>query len=65
MFFYLFGSKYDDRSPISKGAIQSLKLGSAWVDFGHSQFGRFHFKPYLPKGKQYVIFPSDEPVVSL
>lgn len=62
MFFYLYGSKYDERSPLSKGAIRSLKVGSAWIDYGHSLFGRIQFKPYVPKGPKYMVLPEGEVV---
>ncbi len=60
MFFYLYGSRYDERTPLSKGAIRSLKVGDAWIDYGHSLFGRIKFKPYLPCANKYMILDKDE-----
>lgn len=45
---YLYGSRRDKISPVSKGAIQSLSVGSGWIDHGHSLYGQFTFPPYLP-----------------
>jgi len=60
MFFYLYGSKYDKSSPISRGALHNLQIGTAWIDYGHSQWGRIRFQPFKPIGKQYLIIPRDK-----
>jgi len=60
VFFYLYGSKYDERAPMSRQAFRSLSIGSSWIDFGHSLWGRLKFKPYKPIGKHYMIIPEEE-----
>jgi len=52
---YLYGSRKDKLSPVSRGAIQGLRIGVGWVDHGHSLFGQFRFPPYLPKKHVYLV----------
>lgn len=54
-YIYCYGARRDKLSPISKQAIQSLQIGTAWVDSGHSLFGQFTFPPYFPKKKVYSV----------
>ncbi|MEO5350856.1 MAG: ATP-binding protein [Magnetococcus sp. YQC-3] len=55
MFIYLHGATVDDVSPVKKQAVQSLRIGGAWIDFGHAEYGQIVFPPFEPKPKSYVI----------
>ena len=57
---YLFGARKDELSPVSKGAVHSLRIGAGWVDHGHSLYGEFTFPPYLPKSHIYVVLPVEQ-----
>jgi hypothetical protein len=61
MYIYLYGAVVDQRSPVFSQAIQSLRVGDGYVDFGHSLFGRFSFKPMLPREKIYILSPIARP----
>lgn len=52
---YLYGARRDKLSPVSKSAISSLKIGTGWVDHGHSLFGQFTFPPYVPMEQIYTV----------
>ena len=56
--FYLYGSRSNEFSPVFKAAIQNLKVGSGWIDYGHSLFGLINFKPVYPKGITYIVVPT-------
>jgi hypothetical protein len=60
MFIYCYGARVDELSPVSKRAVHSLKIGTAWIDHGHALFGQFTFPPYLPKKKIFMVKPRDE-----
>lgn len=59
LYFYLYGARYDDYSPVWKNAIQGLEIGQGWIDYGHSIFGLINFKPVYPKEETYIILPTD------
>ena len=56
--FYLYGAKRDEHSPVFKQAVQGLKLGQGWVDYGHSLFGQINFKPVLPLEPTYMVLST-------
>lgn len=57
MYFYLYGARKDEHSPVFRGAIQGLEVGQGWVDYGHSLFGLINFKPILPREPTYIVLP--------
>ena len=59
MFIFLHGAIVPDESPIKKNAVQSLPIGSAWLDFGHAEYGQFTFPPFKPIPKSYVVEARD------
>jgi len=60
MWIYTYGSRVDELSPVSKRAVHSLSIGSAWIDHGHALFGQFKFPPYLPKKRIFMIKSLEE-----
>lgn len=54
---YLYGARKDEHSPLFKGTLQSLELGSAWLDLARARFGLIHFKPVFPKQPLYYVVP--------
>jgi len=52
---YLYGARVDKLSPIRRQAVSNLRVGSGWIDHGHSLFGLFKFPPYTPKEHVYVV----------
>jgi len=59
MWIYCYGARVDELSPISKRAVYSLQIGTAWIDHGHALFGQFKFPPYLPKKRIFMIKPKE------
>jgi len=59
LYFYLYGARKDEHSPIFKQAVQNLEIGQGWIDYGHSLFGLINFKPVYPKSPTYVILPTN------
>jgi hypothetical protein len=57
VYIYLYGALIDQRSPVFPQAIQSLRVGDGYVDWGHSVFGKFSFKPMLPRERIYILSP--------
>jgi hypothetical protein len=55
LWIYMYGAKLDAQSPVSVGAIHSLRIGSAWIDSGHCLFGQFTFPPFKPKKDIYIV----------
>ena len=60
MHIYLYGAHKDERSPIFKGSLQALELGSAWLDLARSRFGLIKFPPVIPKQPLYYVVPVKE-----
>ena len=55
MHIYSYGARKDEHSPVFKGALQNLSLGSAWIDFARARFGMIRFPPVKPKQPLYYI----------
>lgn len=58
MYYYLYGARNDEHSPVFKGALQGLEIGQGWIDYGHSLFGLINFKPVFPRKPTYIILPT-------
>ena len=58
MHCYLYGSRKDEHSPIFKGTLQALELGSAWLDLARARFGLIKFDPVLPQQPTYYVVPD-------
>ena len=58
MHCYLYGSRKDEHSPLFKGTLQALELGSAWLDLARARFGLIKFNPVLPKQPLYYVVPQ-------
>lgn len=54
---YLYGSKVDGQSPIKQGAVNNLKVGQWYMDYGFALFGKGKFGSYPPKSP--VLIASD------
>jgi hypothetical protein len=52
---YCYGSRVDSLSPVTDSAVHGLRVGEAWIDHGHSLFGKFSFQPFKPKEHIYTI----------
>lgn len=46
---YLYGSKVDGQSPINQGAVNNLKIGQWYMDYGFALFGKGNFNSFPPK----------------
>jgi hypothetical protein len=55
MHIYCYGARKDEHSPVFKGALQNLSLGSAWIDLARARFGMIRFPPVKPKQPLYYI----------
>lgn len=49
IWIYLFGARVDNMSPIFQKTVSSLKIGEAWLDWGHSIYGEVKFPAYYPQ----------------
>lgn len=58
MHCYLYGARKDEHSPLFKGTLQNLELGSAWLDLARARFGLIRFNPVLPKHPMYYVVPT-------
>ena len=58
MHIYLYGARKDDLSPIFKGSLQSLELGSAWLDLARARFGLIKFPAVVPRFPLYYVVPA-------
>jgi len=45
---YLYGSKVDGQSPIEQGAVNRLKIGQWYMDYGYALFGKGSFDSFPP-----------------
>ena len=45
---YLYGSKVDGQSPIDQGAVNHLKMGQWYMDYGYALFGKGTFDSFPP-----------------
>lgn len=55
---YLYGARKDEHSPIFKGTLQGLELGSAWLDLARARFGLIRFDAVLPVHPLYYVVPD-------
>lgn len=58
---YLHGSVVSDASPVHQRAIQSLPVGSCWLDYG-AEYGQIRFRPFEPIPQSYVVEVADDGV---
>ena len=58
MHYYLYGARKDEHSPIFKGTLQALELGSCWLDLTRARFGLIRFNPVLPVQPLFYVVPE-------